>query len=186
MIALLLLALAAAPQLPVEGRPEAAVRVLIYEDLQCSDCAASARCWTSTCCRATAPRLPSYTAISRWPNMPGRARAALAGRFFAEKDPKMALEFRRHLLGSLRQINAANFKEKLAAFAESRGIPGSQAVAALDNAAYAAAVEKDFQEGVARGVSKTPTVLVNGKPFIETFTLEEISKGIDQALAEAH
>jgi hypothetical protein len=26
---------------------------------------------------------------------------------------------------------------------------------------------------------------VNGKPFIETFTFEEISKGIDQALADA-
>jgi len=170
----------------VEGRPEAAWRVLIYEDLQCSDCAA----FREMLDKHLLPRYGAQVAfVHRDFPLAKHAWArqgALAGRFFAEKDPKMALEFRRHLLGSLRQINAANFKEKLAAFAESRGIPGSQAVAALDNAAYAAAVEKDFQEGVARGVSKTPTVLVNGKPFIETFTLEEISKGIDQALAEAH
>ena len=43
-------------------------------------------------------------------------------------------------------------------------------------------VEKDYQDGVARGVSKTPTVFVNGQPFIETFTAEEISKAIDAEL----
>jgi protein-disulfide isomerase len=43
-------------------------------------------------------------------------------------------------------------------------------------------VEKDYQDGVARGVSKTPTVFVNGRPFIETFTVEEISKAIDAEL----
>jgi protein-disulfide isomerase len=45
-------------------------------------------------------------------------------------------------------------------------------------------VDKDFQEGVARGIARTPTALVNGVPFIETFTFEEISKGIDEALEE--
>jgi protein-disulfide isomerase len=46
-------------------------------------------------------------------------------------------------------------------------------------------VEQEYREGVARGVSRTPTVFVNGEPFIETFTYEEISKGIDAALAAA-
>jgi len=186
MIPFLLLALAAAPQLPVEGRPDAAVRVLIYEDLQCSDCAA----FREMLDQHLLPRYGAKVAfVHRDFPLAKHAwarQAAIAGRFFAEKDPKIAIEFRRHLLGSLRQINAANFNQKLAAFAGSYGIPGSHAVAALENAAYAAAVEKDFQEGVARGISKTPTVLVNGRPFVETFTLEEISKGIDQALAEAH
>ena len=47
-------------------------------------------------------------------------------------------------------------------------------------------MEKDVQDGVARGIARTPTALVNGKPFIETFTFDEISKGIDQALAETN
>jgi protein-disulfide isomerase len=46
-------------------------------------------------------------------------------------------------------------------------------------------VEKDVQEGVARGVAKTPTVFVDGTPFIETFTFEELSKALDAALAAA-
>ena len=50
----------------------------------------------------------------------------------------------------------------------------------------AGAVERDYQDGVARGVAKTPTVFVAGKPFIETFTLEEISKAIEQAIRQAN
>ncbi len=46
-------------------------------------------------------------------------------------------------------------------------------------------VERDYQDGVSRGVVHTPTVFVNGQPFIETIPFEEISKGIDQALAKA-
>ena len=48
----------------------------------------------------------------------------------------------------------------------------------------AALVQKDFEEGVARGIARTPTALVNGEPFIETFTVEQISAAIDAALKE--
>jgi protein-disulfide isomerase len=60
-----------------------------------------------------------------------------------------------------------------------------EAIAALADPRYAELVEKDYQDGVSRGVVHTPTVFVNGKPFVETFTFEEISKGIDEALAQA-
>src|SRR5207342_276249 len=89
-------------------------------------------------------------------------RAAIAARFFTARDPKLGLEYRRETMAGIKETRAENFNEKLAA-----------------------AVEKDFQDGVARGVARTPTVLVNGKPFVETFTFEEISREIEQALAEA-
>ena len=46
-------------------------------------------------------------------------------------------------------------------------------------------VEDDYQEGIARGVSKTPTVFVNGEPFVETFKADEIAKAIQTALDTA-
>jgi protein-disulfide isomerase len=46
-------------------------------------------------------------------------------------------------------------------------------------------VERDMAHGVARGVVHTPTVFVNGKPFVETFPAAEISKAIDDARALA-
>jgi len=60
-----------------------------------------------------------------------------------------------------------------------------KAMAALDDARLGALVEKDFQDGVARGVAHTPTALVNGQPFVEHFTYEEVAKAIDAELAGA-
>ena len=37
----------------------------------------------------------------------------------------------------------------------------------------------------ARGVARTPTVLVNGDPYIETFPVADVMKAIDRELAAA-
>ena len=47
----------------------------------------------------------------------------------------------------------------------------------------ASLVDRDFQDGVARGVVHTPTVFVNGRAFIEHVSFEEISAALDDALA---
>jgi len=47
-----------------------------------------------------------------------------------------------------------------------------------------ATIDAHLAEGRARGVEKTPTVFVNNTAFIEVFTLEDITAGIDRALAE--
>jgi protein-disulfide isomerase len=76
-----------------------------------------------------------------------------------------------------------NFNERLSQFARENGADPKPALAALDNGQLGALVERDFQDGVARGVSKTPTVFVNGKAFVESFSVEELSQAIDDALA---
>jgi protein-disulfide isomerase len=183
---LLAAAAAFAQQIPVEGRPGSPVKVVIYEDLQCSDCAALRRMMDAD----LLPRFGAKVAFEHrdfpLPKHAWARKGAVAARFFADRDPKLALQFRSFLLENLRQINAANFERRLSAWAERHNVKSAEAVAALDEPRYAAAVEKDYQEGVARGVSKTPTVFVNGAPFIETFTVEEISKGIEQAIAETN
>jgi protein-disulfide isomerase len=112
-------------------------------------------------------------------------RAAVAARFFASRDARLGLEYRRRTLGSASQTTESNFEERLAAFAREHGVDPNQAVAALQDPKLAEMVERDYQDGVARGVAHTPTVLVNGTPFVESFTFEEISKGLDEALAQA-
>ena len=46
-----------------------------------------------------------------------------------------------------------------------------------------AVVDKDYKEGAARGVSKTPTVYVGEKAFVERFGRAQITDAIDRALA---
>lgn len=170
-------------QIPVEGRADSSVRVVIYEDLQCPDCAA----FRLMLDQRLLPRYGDKVAfIHRDFPLAKHAwarKAAIAARFFAEAKPEACLEWRRYIMASIGEATEANFNEKLAAFAERHSFEAAAALATLENPRYAAAVEKDFQEGVARGVSHTPTVFVNGRPFIESFTFEEISKGIDGALA---
>ena len=169
----------------VEGNPAATVRVIIYEDLQCPDCAAFRRMLDEKI-------LPRYGAKVAFEHRDfplakhaWSRKAAIAARFFEQTSPELALAFRKHALGNLRQITAANFDERLAAFARQNGADPQTALAALTEARYAELVEKDLQEGVARGVAKTPTVFVDGTPFIETFTFEEVSKALEAAVAAA-
>jgi protein-disulfide isomerase len=174
-----------ADQMLIEGRAGSPVHVVIYEDLQCPDCAEFRRMMDERLLPRYAERVEFQhrdfpVAKHRWAR-----RAAIAARFFASRKPELGLECRRHTMANILDTDEGNFEDRLAAFAREHGVDPQEARAALRDPRLDALVEKDLQDGVARGVAKTPTVFVNGTPFIERFSFEEISKGIDQALAEA-
>jgi protein-disulfide isomerase len=173
---------AAAERPMIEGNEASNVRVLIYEDLQCPDCATFRRMLDDKL-------LPKYKATVAFEHRDfplakhsWARQAAITARFFYEQKAEIGLAFRRFALLNLKSITAENLKAKISEFAKAHGVDGAKAVASLDDARLAALVEKDFQDGVARGVAKTPTAFVNGAPFIETFTVEEISRAIDGEL----
>jgi protein-disulfide isomerase len=169
----------------VEGRPDSPVRAVIYEDLQCPDCAAFRRMMDEKLLRQYAGKVAFVHRDFPLVKHAWARRAAIAARFFTDRKPELGLEYRRYAMASQEVTSDANFNLRLADFAKAHDIDPDAAVAALSNAHYAELVEQDYQDGVSRGVVHTPTVFVNGRPFIETFTFEEISKGIDQALADA-
>ncbi|HEX4594717.1 MAG TPA: thioredoxin domain-containing protein [Bryobacteraceae bacterium] len=169
---------------PVEGAASP-VRVVIYEDLQCPD---------SAHFRAMLDEqlLPRYGAKVRFehrdfplPKHNWARQAAIAARFFEERQPGLGVTYRKQTLANLRTIHLYNFNEHLSQFAKEHGVDPTQAVAALNDQNLAALVDKDYQDGVASGIARTPTILVNGKPFIETFTFEDVSKAIDASLASS-
>ena len=168
-----------------EGRPGSPVRVMIYEDLQCPDCASFRRMMDDQILPRYADKVEFLHRDFPLPRHRWARRAAIAARFFAERRPELGLEFRRQTMANILDTDEGNFEDRLAAFARKNGVNPDEARAALRDPRLDALVEKDLQDGIARGVSKTPTVFVNGTPFIEHFSFEEISKGIDQALAEA-
>ena len=168
--------------LPIEGNPQSAVKVIVYEDLQCPDCATFRRMADDQ----LLPRFGSRVALVH-KDFPlakhAWARpAAIAGRYFAAQNAELAVRYRQWVMASIREIKPDTFREKLAAFARAQGVDPDPAIRALDDPELAVQVEKDFQEGVARGVAKTPTVFVNGRPFIEHFSFEELAAAIEEAL----
>jgi protein-disulfide isomerase len=170
----------------VEGRADSNVRAVIYEDLQCSDCASFRRMMDQKLLPKYADKVAFVHKDFPLPRHAWARKAAIAARFFESRKPELGIAYRRHILATMLETTPENFNTLLRAFAERQGIDPDQAVAALDDKRLAARVEADYQDGIARGVSKTPTVFVNGRPFIERFAFEEISKGIDEALAEAN
>jgi protein-disulfide isomerase len=166
----------------IEGSQHSPVRVLIYEDLQCPDCADFRHMLDERL-------LPKYgTQVSfehrdfplakhAWAR-----KAAVAARFFDEESG-IGAEFRRYCFEHQAEIDASNFPDKLAAFAKNKGLDAAKALSALEDAQLNSLVEKDFQDGVARGIAHTPTLLVGGQAFVEHFTLEEVSKAIDAEIA---
>jgi len=181
MLTAILLA-AAAATLPVEGNASSSVKVIVYEDLQCPDCADFRRMMD----QKLLPRFASKVAFVHkdFPLMKHAwARpAAIAGRHFASLGPEVAVRYRQHVMANIRQITVDNFRDKIAAFARASKADPDAALRSLDDPALAALVERDYQEGIARGVARTPTVFVSGRPFIERFTFEELAAAIEQAL----
>jgi protein-disulfide isomerase len=168
----------------VEGNPSSGVRVLIYEDLQCSDCAVFRKMLD----QQLLPKYGSKVAFEhrdfplakhKWAR-----QGAVASRYFQEAGANLAIAWRRALMENIKSIQPEQFNDFLRGFAAKNGLDPERAVAALQDARLQAAVQADLEEGVARGIARTPTALVNGAPFIETIPVEEISKGIDQALKE--
>lgn len=169
----------------VEGRPDSPVRVVIYEDLQCPDCA-DFRVMLDT------KLLPKYGAKVAFehrdfplPKHKWARPASVAARFFFGLSPALAVLWRQETMRDQAKITPETFDAHLVAFAKRNGADPGKAQAALNDVALADFIQKDYEEGVARGIAHTPTALVNGAPFIETFTLEEIAAGIESAMKES-
>jgi protein-disulfide isomerase len=185
--AIFLTAMSAYPAVPhlIEGAAQSPVRVVIYEDLQCPDCA-------DFRVMLDEKLLPRYAATVRFEHRDfplakhaWARKAAIAARFFEESRPGLGLAYRKYSMANLREISADNFNDRLAQFAKDHAVDPAKALASLDDARLAALVEDDYQDGVARGIAHTPTVLVNGHPFVETFPVEDVAKAIDAELAAA-
>jgi protein-disulfide isomerase len=184
--AALLLALAgvacAADRL-IEGNPKSPVRVVVYEDLQCSDCAVYRKMMDERLLPKFAARVAFEHRDFPLPKHAWARQAAIAARHFDAVRPGLGVAWRRYALANLDTITPENFRDKLQAFARQQKADPGKAAAVLNDASLAAAVDADYQDGVARGIARTPTVLVNDEPFIERFAVEEISKAIERHLA---
>lgn len=166
----------------IEGNAKSLVRVVVYEDLACSDCAV----FRTMMDEQLLPKFGGDVAFEHrdfpLPKHLWARKAAIAARFFATLKPETAVAFRRETLANLKAITPETFNAHLTAFAKSHGVDPARAIAALDEVWYAKLVEDDYQEGIARGISKTPTVFVNAEAFVETFAAEDISKTIGKEL----
>jgi protein-disulfide isomerase len=163
----------------VEGNAAAAVRVTIYEDLQCADCEKFLALLDSR----VLPRYGARAAFVHRDFPLGKhewARAAaVAARWVYGQDPRLGITFRREILAEHDHITEGSLKPWLVEFAVRNDLEPKGIVTALTDAQLNATVDQDYQSGVARGVSRTPTVIVGGQKLVETVLYEDLAKALD-------
>jgi protein-disulfide isomerase len=166
----------------VEGNPRSPVKVVIYEDLQCSDCARLRTLLDEKI-------LPKYGArvafIHRdfplakheWARL-----AAIAGRWVSEQDPAAGICFRREILAEQNALTARNLQPWLEEFAvryklDKKGIAG-----ALRDSRLSGLVDQDLASGAGRTVARVPTVFLGNQLFAETILEDDLAHALDEAL----
>ncbi len=165
-----------------EGDPESPIRVVIYEDLQCKDCAWLRRKMDDV----ILPEFGANVAFEHHdfplPKHDWAKEASMAARFFTTVGYGTAIAFRRILLSEIAIVTKESLPAWVREFAIDYGADPDAAVAAMSDPRIAAVIDADIQSGLARGVEKTPTVFIGGSVFVERVPLDEFSAAIAAAL----
>jgi protein-disulfide isomerase len=168
----------------MEGNPASPVRVLIYEDLQCSDCAR----FRIMLDQKILPKYGSKVAFIHRDFPLGKhdwaRQAAIAARWVYEQDSERGIGMRREMLSEQDSITSQNLKQWLIDFAYRNHVDPKGIIASLSDQRLAALVDQDRQAAVARGVSQAPTAFVGGVAFADTIIYEDLARALDDALAK--
>ncbi len=164
----------------VEGNPSAAVKVTIYEDLQCGYC----QTLRTMLDEKLLPRYGTQVAFIHRDLPLGRhdwARsAAMVARWIYEQNPNLSIVFRRELLAEQEHITKASLKPWIIEFAGRNKLSETGITAAMDDPRLGITVDEDLQLATTRGIKKIPAVYVAGQSFVETIVYDDLAHAIDQ------
>lgn len=172
---------AARPEI-VEGNPSSPVKVIIYEDLQCSDC----QTFRTLMDEKILPRYGSRVAFLHrdlpLPKHEWARQAAVVARWVFEQNHVLGIVFRREILSEQSHLSLASFKPWIREFARRNHLDEVAIERALTDPRLLGLIDQDYMAAVARGVSKTPSVYVGNQPFVEIVIYEDLAKALDAEL----
>ncbi len=147
--------------------PGAKVAIVVFEDLQCPDCA---RAFPLVWDAANAHKIPVVLHDFPLPMHNWSFQAAVYARFFDTKSQKVGDDFRGYIYKNQPQITPANLQQYVQKFANDNNAP---VPFMLDpGGKLAEKVKADYALGQRLGLEHTPTIFVIGNggastPFVE-------------------
>ena len=159
--------------------PGANVAIVVFEDLQCPDCArAYPVVWES----AKAHKIPVVLHDFPLPNHNWSFDAAVYARFFDTKSQKLGDDFRGYIYKNQPNITRENLIQYTQKFADDNKIPLPFRVDPDDQ--LKAKIKADYALGQQIGIQHTPTIFVIGKgatssPFVEVVEREKLNQIIE-------
>jgi protein-disulfide isomerase len=173
----------------------AKVAIVVFEDLECPDCARAAPLVIEA---GKTYKIPVVRYDFPLPQHLWAFDAAVMARYFSSKSPALGLEFREYIFQHQPVITSANTsdesgqKQRLRAAAEQFAKEHKTTLPFVVDPQnkFAAAVRADRELGVHIGIEHTPTLYVvnnsrTGRPFIEVVDRSQLFQLIDQMKSEA-
>lgn len=170
---------------PTLGDEDAPVTMIEYSDFLCPYCGQFAR--------EVEPQLVEQyvkdgTLKIEWRDFPYMGQksvnAALAAREAQEQGKFW--EYHDALYESQESVNSGTFSDdNLLRIAEEVGLDAEEVERSLTSSEHQEAVGTDFEEGQQRGVTGTPTFVINGETIVGAQPKEEFEKSIEKAAAQA-
>ncbi|MGH9481399.1 MAG: DsbA family protein [Terriglobales bacterium] len=165
---------------PVEGNAQAAVRVIVYQDLECPDCAR----WHGVLQSQVIPRFGKQVAFEfrdfPLPQHLWSFNAAVLARYFDRRQAQMGMAWRDYCFTHQDTLTPDNLLDQAESWGARYGVARSQLQQVFSRTDLFAAVEADQQRGKRDNVQHTPTVLLDG---VEAQTPEQLEQRLGQALA---
>ncbi len=165
---------------PVAGNPQSRIRVIIYQDLECPDCAQ----WHGVFLRQIIPEFGKDVAFEfrdfPLPQHLWSFNAAVLARFFDQQKPPVGMAWRDYCFTHQDQLTPDNLLDRAAAWAAPHGITRAQLAQVFTRSDLFALVQADMQRGREDHVEHTPTVLFNG---VEATTPTQLEQWLRQATA---
>jgi protein-disulfide isomerase len=165
--------------------PGAQVAIVVFEDLQCPDCARAAPLLAEA---ARTYKIPLVRHDFPLPMHNWSFDAAILARFFDTKSKKMGDEFRDYIFLNQVQVTRENLRRFAEDFAAERKVDVPFAVDPRGE--LEKKVKADYALGQAISITHTPTIYVvsskeTGTPFVEVVDRSQLFQLIDQMKREA-
>lgn len=165
--------------------PGADVAVVVFEDLQCPDCA---RAYPVVWQTATAHKIPVVLHDFPLPRHNWSFEAAVYARYFDTKAQKLGDDFRGYIYQNQPSITPQNLHDYIQKFADEHKTPLPFAVD--PEGKLKAEVQADFNLGQRIGLEHTPTIFVIGRgstatPFVEVVDRDQLSQIIEDMQKKA-
>ncbi len=165
--------------------PGAKVAVVVFEDLECPDCA---RAYPVVWEAAKAHKVPVVLHDFPLPRHPWSFDAAVYARYFDTKSEKLGNDFRGYIYTNQPNITQENLRQFVQKFADDNKVPLPFAID--PEGKLKEKVREDYNLGQRIGLEHTPTIFVVGNggastPFVEVVDRAQLSKIIEDMQKKA-
>jgi protein-disulfide isomerase len=165
--------------------PGAKVAVVMFEDLECPDCA---RAYPVVWDAANAHHIPVVLHDFPLSKHPWSFEAAIFARYFDTKSEKLGIDFRGYIYKNQPEITRENLHQYVQRFADDNKVPLPFAVDPQGK--LKEKVQADYALGQRIGLEHTPTIFVIGSggvstPFVEVVDRNQLTQIIEDMQKKA-